>query len=249
MEKKTNRIVLLLALLLCALGAKGDEKKDTMYVVLNSGIVQSYPVDTVNKVVYANDGKITGLTSCPDNKHPHAIDMGLGVKWACCNVGSKVPGDYGSYYAWGETVTKSEYSSANSTSNGENASDIKGTDNDVAHMLWGYPWVMPESSDFNELLDATKCKWEWVSASDGIGFSTPAGYKVVSKKTSGEIFLPAAGWHSGSSLYHAGSYGHYWSSTPYSNAYYAYGLRFGSGYHGVGDDGRNYGFSVRPVCP
>ena len=28
--------------------------------------------------------------SCPNNKHPHMIDLGLpsGTKWACCNVGA-----------------------------------------------------------------------------------------------------------------------------------------------------------------
>lgn len=45
--------------------------------------------------------------SCPDDKHPHAIDLGLpsGTKWACCNVGTTSPDGYGGYYAWGETET------------------------------------------------------------------------------------------------------------------------------------------------
>lgn len=40
---------------------------------------------------------------CPDNHHPHAIDLGLpsGTKWACCNVGTSTPEGYGGYYAWG----------------------------------------------------------------------------------------------------------------------------------------------------
>ena len=31
-----------------------------------------------------------GFLSCPDDNHPHAIDLGLpsGTKWACCNVGA-----------------------------------------------------------------------------------------------------------------------------------------------------------------
>ena len=49
--------------------------------------------------------------SCPDNKHPHMIDLGLpsGTKWACCNIGAEKPEGYGGYYAWGETQTKSTY--------------------------------------------------------------------------------------------------------------------------------------------
>lgn len=38
---------------------------------------------------------------CPDDNHPHMIDLGLGVKWACCNVGATAPEEYGGYYAWG----------------------------------------------------------------------------------------------------------------------------------------------------
>ncbi|MDD7103275.1 MAG: hypothetical protein PUI30_00290, partial [Bacteroidales bacterium] len=42
--------------------------------------------------------------SCPDNNHPHMIDLGLpsGTKWACCNVGASKPEDYGGYYTWGQ---------------------------------------------------------------------------------------------------------------------------------------------------
>ncbi len=42
--------------------------------------------------------------TCPDNHHPHMIDLGLpsGTKWACCNVGASKPEDYGDYYKWGQ---------------------------------------------------------------------------------------------------------------------------------------------------
>lgn len=43
---------------------------------------------------------------CPDQNHPHAIDLGLSVKWACCDVGASTPLEKGGYYAWGETETK-----------------------------------------------------------------------------------------------------------------------------------------------
>ena len=49
--------------------------------------------------------------TCPDDHHPHLIDLGLpsGTKWACCNVGATAPEDYGGYYAWGETEEKAVY--------------------------------------------------------------------------------------------------------------------------------------------
>lgn len=43
-----------------------------------------------------------------EDSHPHAIDLGLSVKWACCNVGAIKPEEFGGYYAWGETIEKNK---------------------------------------------------------------------------------------------------------------------------------------------
>ena len=53
----------------------------------------------------------SSASSCPNNRHPHLIDLGLpsGTKWACCNVGADKPEAYGGYYAWGEAEEKGEY--------------------------------------------------------------------------------------------------------------------------------------------
>ena len=37
-----------------------------------------------------------------------AVDLGLSVKWATCNVGANTPEEYGDYYAWGDTTTMYE---------------------------------------------------------------------------------------------------------------------------------------------
>lgn len=52
-----------------------------------------------------------GNITCPDDNHPHMINLGLpsGTQWACCNVGASRPEGYGGYYAWGETEEKSFY--------------------------------------------------------------------------------------------------------------------------------------------
>ena len=59
---------------------------------------------------------VRAYLSCPDNNHPHAIDLGLpsGTKWSCSNVDTdhpenQSPTNYGGYYAWGETYTKDLY--------------------------------------------------------------------------------------------------------------------------------------------
>lgn len=42
-----------------------------------------------------------------------AVDLGLSVKWASTNVGAVYPEDFGDYYAWGETKSKSVYTYEN----------------------------------------------------------------------------------------------------------------------------------------
>ena len=170
------------------------------------------------------------------------VDLGLSVKWATCNVGASSPTGYGDYYAWGEVSTKTEYTSDNSLTydNSNYNFNICGNSSyDVARYKWGSPWRLPSKSEIDELVN--NCTWEWTTM-NGVN-----GYKVKSKKNSNYIFLPAAGWWE-SSLDNRGSYGGYWSGTPYeSNSGNAYGLDFGSGHHGRYWYYRCYGRSVRPV--
>ena len=174
------------------------------------------------------------------NGHEY-VDLGLSVKWATCNVGADNPEEYGNHYSWGETSTKSNYSSDNSVTRGKNFSDIGGNPTyDVARKQWSSTWRLPTGAEFDELL--SNCTWTWTTQ-NGV-----SGYKVTSKKNGNSIFLPAAGWRNGASLYYQGAYGYYWSSTPHgSDSSYAYYLVFTSGSHGTSWDGRDEGRSVRPV--
>jgi hypothetical protein len=58
------------------------------------------------QVTVTADGDITVYKSCPNQNHPHMIDLDLpsGTLWACCNVGANSPEKYGDYFAWGETT-------------------------------------------------------------------------------------------------------------------------------------------------
>lgn len=183
---------------------------------------------------------------CPDNHHPHLIDLGLpsGSKWACCNVGATTPEGYGGYYAWGETETKSTYSEStykyySSSSGYQNlGSDIAATQYDVAHVKWGGSWQMPTYNQIKELKNNCTYTWTTENGVKGGKFTGPNG---------ASIFLPAAGCRYDSGLL-AGSGGYYWSSTQYpSSSYNAYGLDFYS--RGAYADyyDRYYGQSVRPV--
>ena len=53
------------------------------------------------------------------------VDLGLssGLKWATCNIGASSASEYGDYYAWGETTTKSNYSSWNCVTYGQQIGD------------------------------------------------------------------------------------------------------------------------------
>ncbi len=204
----------------------------------------AYPiVKIMNKELRAvPSAEFPELHLCPDDNHPHAIDLGLpsGTKWACCNVGATVPEGYGGYYAWGETYEKSEYTEENCTTWGKAMGDISGNpQHDVACARWGGNWRMPTSGECEELCN--QCVWTWVSVNGNTGHR-------VTGPSGGSIFLPAAGFRNGSSLYGAGSYGFYWSSTPNeSDTIGAYELNFGSGSHYVYYTGRGYGQPVRSV--
>ena len=176
---------------------------------------------------------------------PDAIDLGLRVKWANMNVGSKYIEDYGDYFAWGETSTKETYSWSNyfDTNDGgktftkyknKGGKTVLDPEDDAAHVNWGGSWRMPTKAEWQELLD--NCTWTWTTQ-NGIN-----GYKVTSNKagyTDKFIFLPAADGYLSSSLHD------YYSD-------YAWLLLFSLGHPDLLISfgyGRYFGRSVRPVLP
>lgn len=183
----------------------------------------------------------TGISSDTINGHEY-VDLGLpsGLKWATCNVGASSPSDYGDYYAWGDTATKSEYTEENCKTWKKSIGDISGNpDYDAARANWGGSWRLPSKKECEEL--ESKCTWTWTTQG---GHN---GYKVTGPNGN-SIFVPAAGFRYGSSLDAAGDRGYYWSSTPNEgNTQDACLLYFLGSYHYVGWTNRNLGRSVRPV--
>ena len=189
------------------------------------------------------------------NDTKEAVDLGVSVKWATCNLGATKPEEYGNYYAWGETTTKSDYSwSTYKYGSDYNAltkyctnSDYGTVDNmtileaadDAATQNWGSNWRMPTIDEWEELLE--KCTWTWTTL-NGVD-----GYEV--KATNGNsIFLPATGCRNDDGLHGAGSDGYYWSSslnTDYPGT--AQFVNFYSNRHYTSSSARRYGRPVRPV--
>ena len=192
------------------------------------------------------------------------VDLGLSVKWATMNVGASSPEDYGDYFAWGETTTKTTYNmftykyynlSSGTITKYNNSSDYGTEDNktqldlsdDAARANWGGSWRMPTDAEFTELRE--QCTWTIIQVKDNSGGIINVGYNVTSKSNGNSIFLPAAGWRNDSSLSYAGSNGYYWSSSLGTDAMLAWCVFFNSIEVSRGNMGREDGLSVRPVCP
>lgn len=175
-------------------------------------------------------------------KHEY-VDLGLpsGTKWATCNVGANTPEEYGDFYAWGETETKSEYTKENCVTCGESIDDISGNPNyDVARAKWGGSWRMPTKEEIIELIE--NCTWKWTVQNN------VSGYKVTGSNGN-SIFLPAIVDSSDVILRWLGSY---WGSTPtekYDNEAFSFGFHCNEWLRDINYDycWRNEGLTVRPV--
>ena len=99
------------------------------------------------------------------NDH-EAVDLGLSVKWATCNIGACKPEERGDYFAWGETSPKDVYTGetylyydvANNQKFIDIGTEISGTEYDAARKQWGDEWRMPRLVEVEELID--ECTWE-----------------------------------------------------------------------------------------
>lgn len=196
-----------------------------------------------------------------------AIDLGLSVKWASFNVGADKPEGLGYHYAWGETQTKTKFSwstykycngSENTltkynTNRSYGIVDNKTTldpEDDAAHVNWGGDWRIPTKAEFVELYDFNNCDWVWTTRNGMDGFL------VTSKKKDYEdafIFLPAATYRYDMVFEGIGERGWYWFSSgaplvdcPYSAENLLMCLSLQAVYIFME---RDYGLTIRPVCP
>lgn len=226
---------------------------DSIVTVDHSGIIISNGFGEATITAYSADGLVEAncqIIVLDISELVEYVDLGLSVKWATFNVGATKPEEYGDYYAWGETVPKTNYSlstykwcsGSSYTLTKYNTKDNKKVldpEDDVAHEKWGGSWRMPTDAEWTELW--TKCTWTWTSQNGVNG-------RMVTGPNGKSIFLPAAGERGGVGLNDAGSCGYYWSSHYKSyETYEAWGVYFNSGNVGRNYNIRFYGRSVRPV--
>lgn len=232
--------------------------------VSDNGVISAVTEGTAT-IIASVGSKQSSCTVTVATRIPEAVDLGLSVKWADANLGAAAPEEYGDYYAWGETVTKEDYSwETYKWCNGDydkltkyNTSADRGTvdnkvaldaEDDIAHVKVGGNWRMPTASEVDELVstqDNSSYQWEWKS------INGHNGWLVTYLVNSNSIFFPAAGFRRDTGFYNVGSeYGtFYWSSSLRTDGpSAAFSLDFYSS-DGIerGASGRKLGLLVRPV--
>ena len=185
--------------------------KDDRFIIANADLNDDQLINVTDVMLIVNvilTSDSQDFLLCPDNHHPHMIDLGLpsGTKWACCNVGAEKPEEYGEYYPFGQTEENNEYEFNSEGYDGE----ICGSENDVAHVKWESPWLMPNEEQFDELLENCTSEWTTINGVDG---------RIFKGSNGNAIFLPSAGNRNYSNYYGTGSRGYYWSGSYYSSSF------------------------------
>ncbi|MBR5639798.1 MAG: hypothetical protein IKW83_08555 [Muribaculaceae bacterium] len=238
--------------------------------VTTTDALKSYKTFTYGSAYYMQvtwDGSTLYFSNefCPDSNHPHIIDLGLpsGTKWACCNIGAKVPLEHGNYYAWGETVTKpsytksgykwysggddhkiTKYCSMSNYGTVDNRTELEPED-DAAYVNWGPEWRMPSGQQIWELLHNTTGQWTNINGTEGYLFKSNTNNRAV--------FFPAAGWPVGNGGYGGEeSGGNYWSRIMFDDEPQNYAVTLGFRNSSMGSltpalYSRHWGSSVRAV--
>lgn len=94
-----------------------------------------------------------------------AVDLGLSVKWAACDLGAEVCYERGNKYKWGDQRT-------------DCLLDICGTSYDQATAELGKGWQLPSLEQAEELVE--KCLWTKTSyrGYDGVVVTGPSGNAI-----------------------------------------------------------------------
>ena len=167
---------------------------------------------------------VTAATTGTENGHEW-VDLGLSVKWATCNIGASKPEDKGSYFAWGESSSKSYFLKSNykwfedgsvseisilkynkdKTHGTVDNKTVLDDEDDAAAAIWKGGWRMPTSSEAQELLD--NCDCSVVYSGDKV-----AGFVFKSRRNQNSIFIPDSGTKDGQ-IVRSSAGGICWTST------------------------------------
>ena len=230
--------------------ASNSQKANALYIksgTKNVTTIQRRTGSAIRPVRYSPNTKPDPL---------ELVDLGLSVKWCNMDLNALHEGNYGSYYAWGETDTKTTYTWANykhasgsATTVKNIGADIQYTNYDAAHD-YGTAYTdytqsesvdicMPTKDQWNELI--SRCTFKETTV-DG-----KKGYKVTGPNGA-SIFLPYSGYSADGKTVGQGTSAYYWTSemdgsnTQKANAFY-----IKSGSKSVTTIQRRTGAAVRAV--
>ena len=165
-------------------------------------------VKILDKTCY---GSVSSFTT--DALPSGAVDLGIALLWASCNVGASSPYESGSTFLWGETVPRTtgswaeyslcspgdglrewvmnKYCVQSSYGKVDNKQVLELID-DAANKNLGGHWRMPTDAEWKTLMNPSKCRWTRTKMGDTVG------YIVTGIKTGKSIFLPAIQYWSSS---------------------------------------------------
>ena len=186
-----------------------------------------------------------------------AVDLGLSVRWATCNVGARKPEEAGYYLQWGAIEETDNYAIPNvpfwdgenevwTKYNDEDEKLTLDSEDDAASHYMGSLWRMPTIDEVQELLH--QCDWKYAVLHNVPGV-------IITGPSGNSIFLPAVGYKDGESTYSEDEDGYYWTSSreedPYSVFSFYFELDTSDEYidgYSYSEDSRRYGQIVRAVC-
>lgn len=212
---------------------KRQEKKWSLLTILmvsmmSMGLSSCINDDDDEFGIYYEDISGSQMGNSINNNGHEYVDLGLNVYWATCNIGAYNPTNQGYKFAFGETSTKNEYTSANY---------VGGTE-DVVKLNWGGDWRLPTKTEIEDLV--SKCTWKMRTV-DGVQVVTATG------PNGNSIDLPYSSYIDIDGVLN-GYLGWYWSSSSSSYSK-AYCLHFSSadGTVSSGLNNKYLGFLVRGV--
>ena len=227
-----------------------------VYGDLNQSGGTDTPTDeSPDDVLFKNDEAGTVLRD--------GVDLGLpsGKKWARWNIGANRESDYGNYYAWGDTQSRTNYSRDEYAKNVPELNNKDGEEigtlpeeNDAAAQIWKNGWRMPTEIDLAELQSNTIQEWASIDNVEGLKFSSKAD------DNHNFIFFPACGYMDGTNV-QSPSYGYYWTKSSFdannADKSKTYGFNFNFTENFVDPKGKKYistpgglryqGYSIRPI--
>ena len=217
---------------------ENPEKPHTVRNTEETIVASPIPVDDEETILAGREVRRFGKFN--------AVDLGLSVLWADCNIGGDSESPIGGLYGWadptGEKTSQNvaDYVPLRKYLSGQIPTNISGTECDIATAKWGQGWRMPSKEDWKELIE--KCKWTKEKAFHVNGYR-------VEGPNGNSIFLPNTGLRFGETISNTDA-GYYWTSEMAQNdsdcACYYY---FDGEKHNDIVSTRNYVYSGRAVRP